>query len=145
MPTALQINNEKKRTNISFVALRLPLTTHQQYGCSLDFQRQVEDIIYENLSDPDFGVKELANKLFMSRSTLHRKLRQQLDTTASDLITLSRLNRAKELLGTRLSLLDIACEIGLSSHSYFNKKFSREFDIKPRDYRNNLQLKLKLT
>ncbi|OUS35713.1 hypothetical protein A9R01_06820 ['Osedax' symbiont bacterium Rs2_46_30_T18] len=72
----------------------------------------------------------------MSRSTLHRKLRHQSDITASDLITVLRLKRAKELLKTNLSLLDIAYEIGLSSHSYFNKKFARQFDQKPRDYRN---------
>jgi len=137
MISAIQSNNKKQQAVKLKIASKTDLLAVDKSTTSDSlFQIQVERIICNNLSDPTFGVEELAGKLFMSRSTLHRKLRHQSDITASDLITVLRLKRAKELLKTNLSLLDIAYEIGLSSHSYFNKKFARQFDQKPRDYRN---------
>ncbi len=126
----------KESTFIKPKAEAVLLPANKSITC--EFQEKVKFIIRNHLSDSDFGVKELADKLFMSRSTLHRKLRQQHNITASDLITKLRLERSKELLKTNLSLLEIAYEIGLSSHSYFNKKFVREFELKPRDYRKKL-------
>lgn len=48
-----------------------------------------------------------------------------------------RLDRAKQLLkGTRLSIGQIAGEVGFADSFYFTRLFTRETGISPRDYRN---------
>ena len=47
------------------------------------FLRELNVCVERNYSDPDFGVEELATQLNISRSTLNRKMRDILNTTAN--------------------------------------------------------------
>jgi len=89
------------------------------------------------MSYPNFGVKELAEKLSMSRKQLHRKLRALIDITPSKYIRTIRLNRAKKLLIQKTgNITEIAYKVGFSSSSYFTKCYKEEFDTVPSDLEN---------
>lgn len=100
------------------------------------FKQKLLKVIRENLSDTSFGVEALAKEMFMCRSTLHRKVKKQYQMTASEIINQERIKRSIVLLNTDLNLLEIACEVGFSSHSYFNKFFKKNRMTTPKKFRN---------
>jgi signal transduction histidine kinase/DNA-binding response OmpR family regulator len=96
------------------------------------FLTNVMQAIEKNMEEEEFGVEELAKKVTMSRSQLHRKLIALIDKPPSDLIRQTRLLRAKELLQKKASTpSEVAFKVGFSSHTYFSKCFKEEFGISP--------------
>ena len=101
---------------------------------SLDeiFLANVMQSIEKNMEEEDFGVEELAKKVAMSRSQLHRKLIALIGQSPSDLIRQTRLLRAKELLQKKaFTPSEVAFKVGFNSHTYFSKCFKEEFGISP--------------
>lgn len=101
---------------------------------SLDevFLANIMKTIEKNMEEEDFGVEELAKKVAMSRSQLHRKLIALLDQSPSDLIRQTRLLRAKELLQKKaFTPSEVAFKVGFNSHTYFSKCFKEEFGVSP--------------
>jgi len=83
------------------------------------FLDKARSVVENNMSYPNFGVKELAEKLSMSRKQLHRKLRALIDITPSKYIRTIRLNRAKKLLIQKTgNITEIAYKVGFSSSKY---------------------------
>jgi signal transduction histidine kinase/DNA-binding response OmpR family regulator len=96
------------------------------------FLTNVMQAIEKNMEEDEFGVEELAKKVTMSRSQLHRKLIALIDKSPSDLIRQTRLLRAKELLQKKASTpSEVAFKVGFNSHTYFSKCFKEEFGISP--------------
>ena len=101
---------------------------------SLDeiFLANVMQTIEKNMEEDEFGVEELAKKVAMSRSQLHRKLVALIDKSPSDLIRQTRLLRAKELLEKKaFTPSEVAFKVGFNSHTYFSKCFKDEFGVSP--------------
>ena len=100
------------------------------------FSDRISEIISKNLDREDFTVEELAEKIGLSRSMLHRKLKKEIGKSASELITEMRLKKAKELLErSELTAAEIAYKTGFNSPSYFNKVFKKVYKISPGDLR----------
>ncbi|MDT8402517.1 MAG: AraC family transcriptional regulator, partial [Bacteroidales bacterium] len=100
------------------------------------FSDKLTQIIEANLQNEHFGVNELAREAGLSRSMLHRKLIQQTGKSASDFITLKRLEKAKALLEKgEFTAAEIAYKTGFSSPSYFNKVFKKHYQISPGNIR----------
>jgi TolB-like protein/AraC-like DNA-binding protein/Tfp pilus assembly protein PilF len=96
----------------------------------------INQIIEENLDNEKFSVEELAQKAGLSRSMLHRKLVKFTGKSASDLITITRLTKAKELLENDVATAsEIAYQVGFSSPSYFTKVFKNYFQLSPGEIR----------
>ena len=94
-------------------------------------------LVEKNISDPNFGVKELANVLSMSRKQLHRKLRALINISPNRYIRKIKLNRAKQLLIQKVgNITEIAYKVGFSSSSYFTKCYKEEFDKVPSESEN---------
>lgn len=102
------------------------------------FKKKIEALIKKNLSNPEFGVEEIGQKIGMSRSQLFRKLKVTLDITPGDLVRIVRLNAARELLdkGTH-NINEIADVCGFNSSSYFITCFKRHFGKTPGEYIKN--------
>lgn len=82
----------------------------------LGFLDQAEAIVAENLLDPGFSVEALADKLKMSRASLHRKLKHQTGQSATEFIRYIRLKCAVEMLKTEnFTLSEIAYNAGFGS------------------------------
>ncbi|UZR97720.1 helix-turn-helix domain-containing protein [Chondrinema litorale] len=96
------------------------------------FIESAESIIEENISDEQFGVSELAEKMNMSRSNLLRKIKKYTQLSASQFIRQVRLQKGREMLKqTSLTVSEISFRVGFSSSSYFIKCFREHYGYPP--------------
>lgn len=101
-----------------------------------EYLQEINTVLEANYTDPLFGVAEMSNKLFLSRTQLHRKIKALLDQTPSDLLRNFRLEKARFLLDTSaLSVSEIALMCGFKDPSYFTKVFTNAFGSSPSSYR----------
>jgi AraC-like DNA-binding protein len=104
-----------------------------------DFLTVAKTIIESNYYDDSFGCPELCEKLGMSRSQVHRKLKIQVNLSTSEFIKQIRLEKAKKLLiETDHPINEIAYKVGYSDANYFSRLFSDIFGISPSQYRQPL-------
>ncbi|MDP3446142.1 MAG: ATP-binding protein, partial [Ignavibacteria bacterium] len=117
---------------------RSPLTSYSILTTNKndqDFLNRLNEEINKNISDSDFSIESLTDKLFISRSNLQRKLKAICGYTPGDYLKTYRLKKASQLLfenGLRVN--EVAYEVGFSSASYFTKCFVRQFGILPKDF-----------
>lgn len=104
-----------------------PLTVDQQ------FLKQAESVVLENISDPQFGVEDLAKSVNYSSKQLGRLLKKYTGLNTVNFILEIRLQKARELLEKRLcaSVTEAQFEVGISSTSYFTRKFTERFGKNP--------------
>ena len=99
------------------------------------FLQKVNAVIEANLANLQFSVDLLAEKLNMSRSSLHRKIKGLSDLTPNDYIRLHRLKRAAVLLQEgNYRVNEIASLTGFTSSSYFTKCFQQHFEMLPKNF-----------
>jgi TolB-like protein/AraC-like DNA-binding protein len=102
------------------------------------FLEKITEIINENISDEQFGVSELAQKVGMSRSNLLRKVKSLTGKSVSQYIRLVRLERSIELLkDADLNISEIGFRVGFGSSSYFIKCFHEEYGYPPGEFEIN--------
>ncbi len=102
-----------------------------------DFIGRLTEVIEANLKNDQFGVNELARKMGMERSTLHRKINKIANVSVSQLISQVKLKYAHELLQqTSLSISDVAYDSGFHSVTYFSKCFHDYFGYSPGEAKN---------
>ena len=100
------------------------------------FLDQVRAAIEKNLADEAFSVERLARAVAHSRGHLHRRLRDLLGESPSDLIRRMRLERAAQLLEAGAgSVSTIAYAVGFKSLSHFSNLFHEQFGVRPSGYR----------
>jgi len=105
-----------------------------------DFSSQAKAIILENISKEQFGVSELAELMYMSRSNLLRKIKKDTQLSASQFIRLVRLEKSKELLNQNsFTVSEIAFQVGFGSTSYFVKCFREQYGYPPSKAGNEKQ------
>ena len=88
-------------------------------------------LIQENLDNPSFSLNSLSEELGVSRSQLHRTVKNQTQLSITLFARSVRLQKAKELLSTtdqRIS--EIAYSVGIDSPQSFSKYFTDEFGVK---------------
>ena len=95
--------------------------------------QEVED----NLKNEQFGVEELAEKIGMSRSNLHRKLQDATGQSVSQFIREYRLKRAMGILQAddQITAVEVANEVGFGSATYFSKSFTDFYGYPPGEVR----------
>ncbi len=100
------------------------------------FLEKLTKLVVANLSREDFDVRELASGAGMSRSSVHRRLRQLRNQNASQFIREIRLQKAMEMLedgsGTAS---EIAYKVGFGSPAYFTKCFHEYYGFPPGEAR----------
>ncbi|WP_421802730.1 helix-turn-helix domain-containing protein [Flagellimonas sp.] len=102
------------------------------------FTEEAKAIVLEHLSDEHFGVSELANAMYMSRSSLLRKCKKQTQLSASQFIRQIRLEEAMELLqDSDLTVSEVSYRVGFGSTSYFIKCFREHFGYPPGEVGNH--------
>jgi DNA-binding response OmpR family regulator len=99
---------------------------------------RVEEAIAEHLTDPDFGVAELATATALSTSQLRRRMKEAYDRTPVQLIRCRRLEAGAQLLEERedVTIGEVAYAVGFNSQSYFSRSFRDEFGVPPSEYRS---------
>lgn len=104
------------------------------------FLERIQCILDKNISNPDLDVEHLANNMNMSRPTLYRKIKSMSSYTPNELIHVSRLKKAAELLNQgELKIYEISEMVGYSSQTHFGRVFSKQFGMSPTEYVNSQQ------
>ncbi|REA63812.1 hypothetical protein DSL64_05145 [Dyadobacter luteus] len=91
-------------------------------------------VIDQDLDNSSVGVDQLASRMNMSRSQLHRKLRAVADMTVSDVVRNYRLSKAAEFLKAGFSSSESAYKAGFDSPAYFTKCFKALYGETPSEY-----------
>jgi len=108
-----------------------------------DFLEQLNAIISGKIADSDLDVDLLSSLMNMSRPTLYRKIKGISDMTPNELINLSRLKRAAELLAeNKYKINEVADMVGYSIPTNFSRDFQKQFGVSPSHYINSLQQKI---
>lgn len=107
-------------------------------GIDREFLDELQGVLKEHMSDPEFNVEQLCKKLYMGNTTLYRKINALCGQTPTEFIRSYRLKRAAELLSSGFgSVTEVAFEVGFSSRAYFTKCFKEKFQTLPSSYATN--------
>lgn len=99
------------------------------------FLEKLTEVIYNNLEDENLDVDKLANFMNMSKPTLYRKIKSISDLTANELINLTRLKKAAELMAEgHYKIYEIATIVGYNSQTNFGRNFLKQFGMTPTAY-----------
>lgn len=99
------------------------------------FLEKLNEVIYANLEDTELDVEKLAKLVNMSRPTLYRKIKSISDLTPNELINITRLKRAAELLVEgNYKIYEVADMAGYGSQTNFGRNFLKQFGMTPTDY-----------
>ncbi|MEE6782678.1 helix-turn-helix domain-containing protein [Escherichia coli B9:H18] len=101
----------------------------------LTLSEKVYDIIYSE-TERNWSLGDMAKKLYLSQSTLKRKLHSE-GTSFSAISILSKMNKAARMLridDRKIQLIAEAC--GFNNASHFTTSFKKIFNVPPKKYRN---------
>ena len=99
------------------------------------FQTAV-DAVEKNISNEQYDIDALAADVFMSRSTLYRKIRSLTGQKPSVFIRAIRLKRAARLLKEgQYSVTEVSSMCGFASLSYFSRCFKAQYGTQPGNYK----------
>lgn len=99
------------------------------------FLEKLNEIIHNNLEDECLDVDKLAHFMNMSKATLYRKIKSISNLTANELINLTRLKKAAELLAEgEHKIYEIAIIVGYNSQTNFGRNFLKQFGMTPSEY-----------
>ena len=99
-------------------------------------KRELEEILdyIEEFYYTDFTVSDLAERFFISRSTITRYFNRYLNTTPTKYIEEKRLSVAKSLIEEGVSLQETCSKCGFPDYSHFIAVFRKKFGITPYQY-----------
>lgn len=104
------------------------------------FIRQLFDYVENNLQNPDFNVKRLAEMLNMSQPTLYRRVKMLTNYTIIELIRGVRMKRAAELLKTKkYSIQEVSEMVGYNDAPTFRKHFVDFYGSTPSTFANKAE------
>lgn len=100
-----------------------------------EFMLKMEKVLEEHYTDPGFNVSKLAEKMYLGRRQLQRKLKEEAALTPSEAIKKYRLEQASKLLIEEAGTIsEIAYAVGFKSLAYFSFSFKEFYDVSPSDY-----------
>lgn len=99
------------------------------------FLETLNEAICSNMDDTELDVEKLAAIMNMSRITLYRKIKAIAHLSPAELINITRLKKAAEMLASgELRIYEVADRAGFSSQSNFARNFQKQFGMTPTDY-----------
>ncbi|WP_196158928.1 ATP-binding protein [Reinekea sp. G2M2-21] len=91
--------------------------------------------VQENLANPAFDALTLADKLAVSKPTLHRHMEKAAQTTPAAFIRDLRLQKARELMDANAfrTVAEVAYAVGFASPGYFSRLYKQRFPAQAAD------------
>lgn len=100
------------------------------------FITKLHSIVMTDISNPELNSEHIADKVFMSRSQLNRKVKAITGIDTASYIRRTRMSYAGQLLcSSDIQISDIVIQCGFESASHFSKTFRQHFDMPPSEYR----------
>ena len=120
---------------MSYYMERYPGKTMESTGYVIKARRYIED----HYTDPEFGVKNVAERLKIDRSHLYRLFKDEMGISVIDYIIHRRIACAEILLSNAaLSVKDVAYSCGFSDQMYFSRVFKKTNGHTPTQFRENV-------
>ncbi|SDE99521.1 Two component regulator propeller [Mucilaginibacter pineti] len=102
------------------------------------FLDKLNAVINSNIQNPDLDVEHIANLMNMSKPTLYRKVKIISNLTINELINITRLKAAAQLLEDGdYKIYEVANLVGYSSQSHLGRNFLKQFGTTPTEYQQN--------
>jgi two-component system, cell cycle response regulator len=99
------------------------------------FLEKINETILKNLGDTELDVEKLARFMNMSKPTLYRKIKSLSDLSPNEIINITRLKKAAELLVEgNYKIYEVANMVGYASQTNFGRNFLKQFGMTPSDY-----------
>ena len=115
-----------------------PSAVRQEKRSRFLLRQRIFQEIASRIEDPDLSPREIAERVGISVSYLHRIFNEH-GTTVSTYVMDQRLNRAYEQLarseGLELTVAEIAYSVGFKNPSHFSRSFARRYNMAPSDVR----------
>lgn len=103
-----------------------------------EFIVKVESIVDKHLADPVFSPDDMADQMYMGRTTFYQRMRQITGFSPREYINLKRMKRASHLISTTsLSMAEISDRVGISDPLYFSRLFRKTYGCSPSQWRRN--------
>ncbi len=103
-----------------------------------EWLEKLNQLIENNLDNPNYTTDDYCRELGLSRSQLFRLVKEYSQLSISLYIRQRKLLKAKELLdNSDLKIAEVSYQIGMDSPQSFTKFFTREFGVNPTGYRKN--------
>jgi AraC-like DNA-binding protein len=96
-------------------------------------------LVEKNLDNHTFGIDNMVDELYMSQSTLYRKIKSLTGLSLTAFIRSIRLKKAAHLiLSEDLNMNQIAYEVGFNDYKYFKVSFKKQFNCLPSKYKEKI-------
>ncbi len=117
---------QEQQGKVTEVALR---------GANEKLMESVMKVINEHFSNPDLTVEFLADKVGLSRTQLHRRMKEITGISCGDFIRNFRMQQAARLLKEGdVYVSQICYAVGFSNPTHFSTAFKRYYGVTPSDY-----------
>ena len=132
--------NKRSMNQLTMGLLFLSLINHSDQIVisenSFDSMLTMDALRYIDTKYPNASLSELAEEKNMDVYTLSRIIKKQTGNTFKKLLENRRMQQASFLLkNTKLTIEEIALNIGYENLSYFYRLFYKTYGVKPRTYR----------
>lgn len=95
------------------------------------------EIVKTNFTNPKLDVDMICQEMGMSRANFYKKLKAITDLSPAEMVKNIRLESAARLLReTKLTISEVAIQVGFSSNSYFGSCFKALYGISPKEFQN---------
>jgi signal transduction histidine kinase/ligand-binding sensor domain-containing protein/CheY-like chemotaxis protein/AraC-like DNA-binding protein len=135
------LENRKKLREYFFNKVRFEPETSDVHESNLDsdFIEKAIKLVNDNLQNENFGIETMVDELFMSQSTLFRKIKSLTGMSLTGFIRSIKLKTAAQLiLQTDMKLSQVAYEAGFNDYKHFKKSFESQFGCLPSEYKQKI-------
>lgn len=105
-------------------------------SADLKWLKQLEEIAFENVTEPNFKVSQLAFKMTIGERQFNRKLKKITGLTPGNYLKEIKLQKARQLLENKActTIAEISYSVGFSTPEYFSRIYKNRFGKLPSDY-----------
>lgn len=102
------------------------------------FLQEVIEILEQHFANPDFGVLELSELLYLDRTRLFRKIKERTNMPPQIFLSDFRLKKAGQMIEKNQgNFSEIAYASGFNSLAYFSKAFKKYHKVSPSEYKES--------
>ena len=99
-----------------------------------DFIQRLITLVDSNIGNANFSVTDITTELGMSRSLLHTKMKNLMNTSAGDYIRHKRIQKACQMIADGHNVSETAYSCGFADPNYFSKVFKKVVGVAPSEY-----------
>lgn len=100
-----------------------------------ELMKRIMESVNKHLDDPDFNVEKLCEDVAVSRTQLHRKMKEMTGISTGEFIRNLRLDQAERLIKEgKINVTQVAYAVGFNNPAHFATVFKKRFGASPTEY-----------